>query len=250
MTRAAKAGAVPVSSRYWEAQSWIERLLLAGGLALLLIYLAAGIHAAVMYRASLWSFATLKSTPSITKEQRNQTAALGVDFTVWSGERVSAYTKALAAKLVTPLAVLSIRRLGLEVPVFDGTDRLTLNRGAGHIAGTARPGEQGNIGISAHRDGFFRGLKDLQLGDQIELAVSAQKFIYTIDNIAIVKPSDTSVLQDRSRPTLTLVTCYPFYFVGNAPGRYIVQASLTNTDREGSDLGPGFSNINPKEKTQ
>jgi sortase A len=145
------------------------------------------------------------------------------------------------------MAVLSIRRLGLEVPVFDATDRITLNRGAGRIPGTAQPGEQGSIGISAHRDGFFRGLKDIQLGDQIELAVPAQKFVYTVDNISIVRPSD-SVLRARPRPSLTLVTCYPFYFVGDAPERYIVQASLTNSEQESSELDPAFPNLNKKEK--
>jgi sortase A len=248
MTNVAKAG---VWGRYWEAQRWIERLLLVAGLALLLIYLAAWIHAAVMYRAGLWSFTTLTSVPSIAKGQRDQAAAAGIDFNLWYGKRVNAYKKTLAVTLGTPVAVLSIRRLQLEVPVFDGTDRVTLNRGAGRILGTARPGEQGNVGISAHRDGFFRGLKDLRLGDQIELAAPAQKFVYTVDNIEVVNASDTSVLQTRDRPSLTLVTCFPFYFIGNATGRYIAQASLTNVERkdsEGSDLAPRFSNINYKER--
>lgn len=178
----------------------------------------------------------------------DQTPGDRLAFSLWSGERFSTYKKVLAGKLGTPLAVLSIHRLGLEVPVFDGTDRITLNQGAGRILGTARPGEPGNIGISAHRDGFFRGLKDLRLGDQIELAVPAQKFVYTVDNIEVVNASDTSVLQARGRPSLTLVTCYPFYFIGNAPGRYVAQASLTNMKRKGSDLAPRFSNINHKEK--
>lgn len=191
-----------------------------------------------MYRASLWSFTAVQSTPFPVKEQTDQTAPSGIDFTLWSAKRVSAYKKALAAKLGTPLAVLSIRRLRLDVPVFDGTDEVILNRGAGRIVGTAMPGEQGNIGIAAHRDGFFRGLKDVQLGDQIELAVPPQKFVYTVDNIKVVKPTDATVLQPRTRPSLTMITCYPFYFIGAAPQRYIVQASLTTSEREGSDLSP------------
>jgi sortase A len=248
MTNVDKCGAVAVSSRYSGARRWIERLLLAVGLGLSLVYLAAWIHAQVMSRASLWSFDALQSTPSMAEEQKDQTPGDGLAFSLWSGKRASAYTRALAGKLGAPMAVLSIRRLGLEVPVFDGTDRITLNRGAGRILGTAQPGEQGNIGISAHRDGFFRGLKDLQVGDQIELAVPAQKFVYTVDNIEVVNASDTSVLRPRDRPSLTLVTCYPFYFIGTAPERYVAQASLTNTERQGSDLAPRLSNINYKEK--
>lgn len=247
MTNVAKRAVVSVSSRHSQAQRWMERLLLAFGLGLSLVYLATWIHAQIMSRASLWSFNTLQSNPSIAEEQKDQTSSHGLTFSLWSRQRISAYTRALAGKVRTPLAVLSIRRLGLEVPVFDGTDRITLNRGAGRILGTARPGEPGNIGISAHRDGFFRGLKDLQRGDQIELAVPAQKFVYTVDKIEIVNASDTRVLQARDRPSLTLVTCYPFYFIGNAPGRYVAQASLTNMKRQGSDLAPRFSNINNKE---
>jgi sortase A len=227
---------------------WLERLLLSLGLAFLLIYVGAQIHAAIMYRASLWSFASVQSDPSHAKEQTEQTSASGVDFTLWSGKRVSAYKRALAARLGTPLAVLSVRRLRLDVPVFNGSDEITLNRGAGRILGTAMPGEQGNIGIAGHRDGFFRGLKDVQVGDQIELAVQQHKFVYTVDDIKVVEPHDASVLQPRTRPSLTLVTCYPFYFIGAAPQRYIVQASLTNWEPQLSEAGAQFSDIHHKEK--
>jgi sortase A len=115
----------------------------------------------------------------------------------------------------------------LEVPVFEGTDDFTLNLGAGRIIGTAKPGSSGNIGIAAHRDGFFRGLKDIQEGDEIDLVTAGRRAAYLVDSIRIVTPDDVSVLHARERPSLTLVTCYPFYFVGSAPNRYIVQASLT-----------------------
>ncbi len=223
------------------ALRWIERLLLLFGLALLLVYVAARIHAAVMYRASLWSFATVQSTASQGREQTEQAAEPEIDFTLWSAKRVSAYKKALAANLGTPLAILSIRRLRLDVPVFDGGDEVTLNRGAGRIFGTAVPGEQGNIGIAGHRDGFFRGLKDIQVGDQIELALPRQKFVYTVYKIRIVSPNDATVLQPRTQPSLTLVTCYPFFFIGAAPQRYIVQASLTNSEPQASEADVQFS---------
>jgi len=114
------------------------------------------------------------------------------------------------------------------VPVFDGTDDLTLNRGVGRIIGTAKVGDTGNIGIAGHRDGFFRGLKDISVGDEIDLTMTTQKTIYLVDQIEIVSPSDVQVLGPRSAPSLTLVTCYPFYFVGDAPQRFIVHASMAS----------------------
>jgi sortase A len=117
----------------------------------------------------------------------------------------------------------------LEVPVLDGIDDLTLNRGVGYIPGTAHLGEPGNIGIAGHRDGFFRILKDVGKGDEIELETPERIDIYQIKDIVIVDKNDVSVLQATSVPTLTLVTCYPFYFIGSAPKRYIVIASLVTS---------------------
>jgi sortase A len=234
-----------------KLQRWIERSLLATGLALILVYASARIHTVVMYHAGLRSFAALSETgPSATGDAGKQRPEASIDFRLWSSGRVRAYSDALAAKLGAPLAVLSISKLGLCVPVFNGTDAMTLNRGAGRISGTARPGERGNIGIAAHRDSFFRGLKDVALGDRIELAALNQKFVYSVDNIAVVTPSDVSVLQARSQPSLTLVTCYPFYFVGDAPQRYIVQASLVDSgEAAGFELNREFRKLN-KEETQ
>jgi sortase A len=129
-----------------------------------------------------------------------------------------------------PEAILRVPKAGIEVPVLEGTDDLTLNRGAGHIAGTALPGQAGNMAITGHRDGFFRGLKDVAPGDTIEVVRSgtagSQTDKYLVRNIKIVFPTDTSVLNKTPDSTLTLITCYPFYFVGAAPQRYVIQASL------------------------
>jgi sortase A len=124
------------------------------------------------------------------------------------------------------MAVLSIDKLRIRVPVFDGTDDLVLNRGVGWIMGTARPGEAGNIGIAGHRDGFFRGLKDIIVGDAVELKTLEEQATYIVDQIEIVNPESVEVLQPGGVPSLTLVTCYPFYFIGSAPQRYIVHATL------------------------
>ena len=183
-----------------------------------------------MSRAALWSYRAHASGAPADKKVSGQAGGSGVDFTLWSENRVRAYKEALGMKLDPPLAILSIPKIRIAIPVFDGTDDLVLNRGAGRIAGTAGPGEQGNVGIAAHRDGFFRGLKDVRLGDRIELEARGGKFQYAVDNIEIVEPSDVSVLRARPQPSLTLVTCYPFYFVGDAPQRYIVHASLVESD--------------------
>jgi sortase A len=155
----------------------------------------------------------------------------------WAVKQVHAYNASLLEKVETPLAVLRIPKINLEVPVFNGTDERTLNRGVGRICGTAQVGAGGNLGIAGHRDGFFRGLKDVARGDVIELARPWQTDVYVIDEIQITKPEDVSVLKSTSALTLTLVTCFPFHCIGSAPKRYIVRASLWcfGQSKEGAD---------------
>ncbi len=128
-----------------------------------------------------------------------------------------------------PLGVLDIPSLQLQVPILEGTDDLTLDRGVGHITGTAWLSDGGNIGIAGHRDGFFRALKDIHVGDTIDLHSQQGNTHYLVDEIQIVSPDDVSVLEPRAKSSLTLVTCYPFYFVGSAPLRYIVHATAADT---------------------
>jgi sortase A len=207
----------------------IERLLLFTGLALLMVSIVVRVDGLVMARAGVWSFEAHQSESADVANSKPDNSSL--DFSLWSEKRVRAYKAALGMKFDAPLAVLSIPRIGLEVPVFDGTYDLILNRGAGRIAGTAKPGQPGNIGIAAHRDGFFRGLKDVRVGDRIELRVQSDESLYAVDDIEIVQPTDVTVLRNRASPSLTLVTCYPFYFVGDAPQRYIVHASIVDSDK-------------------
>jgi sortase A len=221
-----------------------ERVLLTAGLICVLVYVCTRIYATAMYQAGLWSFSQLKSGSPAVKYEEHRHA---VDFSLWGEKRVKAYKHALATRMGVPLAVLSIPRLRLDVPVFEGTDDHTLNRGAGRIVGTAQLGERGNIGIAAHRDGFFRSLREVRPGDQVELAQLRRKFVYTVDNIAVVDPGDVTVLHARPQPSLTLVTCYPFYFIGDAPQRYIVQASLVNSEQASSETDVETSKLN-KEK--
>jgi sortase A len=149
------------------------------------------------------------------------------DQTLWSPERVAAWRNIVHTPGTAPLAVLRISRLRIEAPVLEGTDEIALNRGLGHIEETAAPGADGNSGIAGHRDGFFRGLKDIVVGDVIELETLHGTEVYRIERTWIVNPEDVSVLDPTPTRSLTLVTCYPFYFVGSAPQRFIVRAVIT-----------------------
>jgi sortase A len=151
-----------------------------------------------------------------------------VDQSRWDYRRIQAYVRALNEDAPPPLAVLRIPRIGLEVPVLEGTDELTLDRAVGWIEGTARPGEPGNVGIAGHRDGFFRGLKDVKSGDSIELLTLTGAQSFRVAEIRIVSPDDVRVLHPTVVPVITLVTCFPFYFVGSAPKRFVVRAALSS----------------------
>lgn len=122
------------------------------------------------------------------------------------------------------LGRLEIPRLGLSVAILEGTTARTLLLGAGHIAGTALPGQTGNIGIAGHRDTYFRPLKDIRANDQIRLVTVTGITQYTVDWIQITAPGDGSVLNGSTDSALTLVTCYPFHYIGAAPERYVVHA--------------------------
>ena len=175
-----------------------------------------------------------------------------INFELWSIKRIAAYQDSLTKKTEMPLAILRIPKISLEAPVFNDTDDLTLNRGVGRILGTAQIGQPGNLGIAGHRDGFFRGLKDIELGDTIELQLPGGTDRYAVSQIQVVAPEDTYVLRQQSEPTLTLVTCYPFYYVGSAPKRYVVTAYIENSS-ERNQTATGVSittvtNTNHKEK--
>lgn len=122
------------------------------------------------------------------------------------------------------LGRIDIPRIGVSVAVLQGTTWRTLRLGVGHIKGTALPGEPGNIGIAGHRDTYFRALKDIRKDDEIQLHTSAGIIRYEVDWIQITSPSNISVLASTTESSLTLVTCYPFYYIGAAPKRFIVHA--------------------------
>lgn len=153
-------------------------------------------------------------------------AVASTDQLTWSERRKTEYQRALSEEAGPTVSVLRIASTGMEVPVFDSTSKTALNRGAGHIAGTALPGTPGNIAIAGHRDSFFRPLKDISVGAQIELTTLQGQQTFRVAELLIVDPLDVSVLDPTDETIITLITCYPFYFVGAAPQRFIVRATL------------------------
>jgi sortase A len=152
--------------------------------------------------------------------------------TVRFEEQLNAVRPAIAAAGALPVAAIpggalgriEIPRIGLTAMIMEGTDGRTLRRAVGHIRGTPLPGQQGNAAIAGHRDTFFRPLRNVQHDDEITLTTLNGTYRYVVDSAQVVAPEDRQVLDDSSESVLTLVTCYPFYFVGPAPKRFIVRA--------------------------
>ena len=119
---------------------------------------------------------------------------------------------------------VEVPRLGLKVIFVQGDSPRILRRAVGHISETALPGERGNVVLTAHRDSFFRPLRHILTGDAIKIRTQSGEIVYQVESTEVVLPSDTQVLQPSSANTLTLVTCFPFYYVGPAPKRFIVHA--------------------------
>jgi sortase A len=127
-----------------------------------------------------------------------------------------------------PLGEIELTRIGVTAMILEGTDDRTLRRAVGHIPGTALPGQPGNVAIAGHRDTFFRALRNVQQDDEISLMTLEGSYRYRVDSIEVVGPEDTQVLDNSGSDILTLVTCYPFNFVGPAPRRFIVRAQRTS----------------------
>jgi len=119
---------------------------------------------------------------------------------------------------------IEVTRLGMSAIVMEGTSRTTLRRAIGHIAGTALPGQPGNVGLSGHRDTFFRQLQNIRQDDIVTFTTMSGEFRYRVVSTRVVAPTEISVLEPGGDEILTLVTCYPFYYAGPAPNRFIVRA--------------------------
>ena len=214
-----------LSAHIKPTQVTVERALSLAGLILLALYAGFRIQGTVLSRVAVETFERAAGKAPSSDNLSKSSGASQTDSSVWSESRIQSYKQSLSRHTSPALAVLRITSIHLEVPVLNGTDTLSLNRGIGWIRGTTQPGQFGNIGLAGHRDGFFRRLKDLRVGERVELVTHDRTDTFVIDNLRVVNPQDVSVLRP-GEPSLTLVTCYPFYFVGSAPQRYIVHASI------------------------
>ena len=135
---------------------------------------------------------------------------------------------------LSPLGRIEIRTIGLSAMIMEGIDPRTLRRAVGHIPGTPLPGQAGNVALAGHRDTFFRALQNIREGDEITLQVLSGLYRYRVDSITVVDPGDRRVLNNSDGEILTLVTCYPFSYLGPAPKRFIVRAHRLGETATGS----------------
>jgi sortase A len=223
---------IRADKRGLQALEWIFLLV---GLLALDCYVWINTSSVLYQSYEDWAFdQTLRGlTPSVSGFVHDEAARL------WSPASPKAEAPPAVAELpkeapreeanVAPRAVigrLEIPRLELSVMVREGADEGTLRRAVGHIPGTALPGKVGNVGLAGHRDTFFRALRGIHEDDAIEIETTGGTYRYIVKSTKIVTPRDVSVLAASGGQTLTLVTCYPFYYVGSAPKRFIVHAAL------------------------
>jgi sortase A len=215
---------------------WLEAGLYLGGVALIAVFFQLRADSERQKEEGLSAFRSAVKSEMVLEDpysgSRALTEVLEPDQSLWAEKRIAEYRESLKIEAEPPVAIMSIDRLDIQVPVFDGADDFNMNRGVGRIRGTARLDVVGNLGIAGHRDGFFRGLKDVEVGDRIDLQTTGGLTTYSVDSILIVDPDDVFVLDPTSDQTITLVTCYPFYYVGHAPKRFIVKAKAERNDSD------------------
>jgi sortase A len=140
------------------------------------------------------------------------------------GDAARSKSLCVAVREGTPLGRIEVSAIGLAAMMMEGIDEGTLRRAVGHIPGTPLPGQPGNVALAGHRDTFFRGLRKIRVNDEITLTTVSGSYRYRVDATKVVDPQETEVLDNNDDNILTLVTCYPFNFVGSAPRRFIVRA--------------------------
>ena len=192
---------------------WWSRLCLFVGLAAIGLVVSVWVEAQIYQIRQRRQFDAIVSTRTAEPEASGQVPVSEAPV-----------LKAPRAVTGSVLGQLEIPRIGLSVMVIEGDSASILRRAAGHIEGTALPGGPGNVSIAAHRDTFFHALRDIRNRDAIILNTLRGSYQYEVESVEIVGPDNIGVLADSPNPTLTLVTCYPFYYVGPAPKRFIVRA--------------------------
>jgi sortase A len=190
-----------------ELLRWFERVLFVVGLALIGYYVYVSVETYLYQAMENRELDTILSTapPAATTQARAQPVP------------------------GSTLGRIEIPRLGVSAVIRAGSDARTLQLAVGHIPGTAVPGDKGNIGLAGHRDTFFRRLKDIRADDEIRIVTANATYRFRVEDTRVVSPRDTWVLNPTRTATLTLVTCYPFTYIGSAPDRFIVRALAAPT---------------------
>lgn len=147
------------------------------------------------------------------------------DMQLWSDSRKTAYLRSLEREAAPVLAVLTAPSVGLSVPVYSSANTINMDRGAGIVDGMSFPHEPGHIGIAGHRDGYFRVLQHLSIGDSLVLDTLQGERRFIVDDLVIIDPDELEYLDATEEARLSIVTCYPFYFAGSAPQRFLVRAA-------------------------
>jgi sortase A len=189
---------------------WVERVLF------LVAFLALGYYAYVSVEASLYQAYETHELDAILR-------SAPIPSNTPTAPVVRPHPQPAAGSTI---GRIDIPRLGVSAIVRAGSDARTLHLAVGHVAGTAYPGESGNVGLAAHRDTFFRRLRDIRSDDVIAIATPEGTYRYRVERTTIVDPTDVWVLDPTDHGVLTLVTCYPFSYVGSAPQRFVVRAEL------------------------
>jgi sortase A len=170
---------------------WLETGLYLGGVVLLVVFFQIRTSGERQREEGIRVFqASVEAAEQVVPGDQSEWSP---NQELWADKRIKEYEETLKVEAGPPLALLTIDKVNIQVPVYNGTDEFNLNRGVGRIIGTASIEAEGNLGIAGHRDGFFRGLKDVVVGDEIRFQTARGEVLYTVSSIEIVEPSDVSV---------------------------------------------------------
>jgi len=207
---------------------WLEGGLLLLGLVLIGLWLRNTIEARAFQSTESRKLEMALRQEQSTGTQQTPGPAKGaaVSVPLMSTPASSSVKRSTPAAAIVKGALgrIEIPRLRISGMIAEGTDNGTLKRAVGHVVSTAQPGEVGNVGLAAHRDGLFRGLGGVRKNDLIRVVTVRGTFIYRVEWMAVVDPHRVDVLDSTAEPSLTLITCYPFDFIGHAPKRFVVRA--------------------------
>ncbi len=243
-----------------KSRRWIERSLLLAGVIALGIWSWSVASNAVFQDWASWVFdRKIRGERSdIAEYVAEKRGGIAAEVRVWLGIPAAPAPTTSHPHINPPagpprfrekdglVGRLIVPRLHLSAMVREGTGEKTLGLALGHIPGTSLPGQKGNVGVAGHRDTLFRGLREIGKNDLIQFETFEGNYAYRVETTEIVKPQNVSVLNARDYPELTLVTCYPFHYVGSAPERFIVKARQTS----GSQTEQQLTEIPPQETAQ